>query len=109
MEPPRGRRPARGHRCRHGRRAWAATNPTLGRGISLGLRHAVALRDTIRAVGVDQPYELAVAFDAVTQREFTPWYRSTLWHDRHRLAERRAALSGDDRPGDALWDAFLQL
>src|SRR3954447_9352299 len=33
--------------------AWACTNPSAGRGISLGLAHAIRLRDTIRGIGGD--------------------------------------------------------
>lgn len=90
--------------------AWAATNPTLGRGISLGMRHAAALRDVVRDVGLDDPVRLALAFDEVTQRDFTPWYRSTIWHDRHRIGEARAAVEGEPyRTDDASWDAWLRV
>ncbi|HUR49579.1 MAG TPA: FAD-dependent oxidoreductase [Acidimicrobiales bacterium] len=89
--------------------AWASTNPTLGRGISLGVRHAVALRDTLREHG-DQPRQLAESFDAVTQDVFTPWYLSTVWHDRHRVETLRAAAE-DRRPAcdDPLWDEWIKL
>ena len=29
--------------------SWACTNPSVGRGISIGMLHAVALRDTLHA------------------------------------------------------------
>src|SRR5205823_13826012 len=35
--------------------AWAATNPILGRGSSIGFRHACQLRDIIGAVGLGGP------------------------------------------------------
>jgi 2-polyprenyl-6-methoxyphenol hydroxylase-like FAD-dependent oxidoreductase len=35
--------------------AWACTNPSGGRGASIGMMHAQGLRDTLREVGVDQP------------------------------------------------------
>ncbi len=76
--------------------AWAATNPSRGRGISLGLLHAVALRDTLREVGVDDPLALACAFDEVTEQDFTPWYRSTVWLDRCELAMADAAIDGEE-------------
>jgi flavin-dependent dehydrogenase len=90
--------------------AWACTNPTLGRGISMGALHAVALRDTVRDVSLE-PTALALAFDEVTEAWFTPWYRSTVWHDRHSIALHRA---GRDGPvllptGDDLWDDYLRL
>jgi 2-polyprenyl-6-methoxyphenol hydroxylase-like FAD-dependent oxidoreductase len=87
----------------------AATNPTLGRGISLGLRHAVALRDRLRADGVEDPVALATAFDADTEATLTPWYRSTIWWDRHRLAEVRRATGVEvDEPDDPLWTAWVR-
>jgi 2-polyprenyl-6-methoxyphenol hydroxylase-like FAD-dependent oxidoreductase len=66
--------------------AWACTNPSLARGLALGLDHAARLRDTVRA-HLDDPRELAEAWDRVTETEFTPWYRATVATDRARLAE----------------------
>src|SRR5262249_59562187 len=66
--------------------AWACTNPSLARGLALGLGHAARLRDTVRA-HLEDPRELAEAWDAVTEIEFTPWYRATVATDRARLAE----------------------
>ena len=86
--------------------AWAATNPTLGRGITLGSTHAVALRDVVREVGTDDAEALALRFDEVTQERFTPWYRATVWHDRHRLGELDDAVTGIERPVDPEWEIF---
>jgi 2-polyprenyl-6-methoxyphenol hydroxylase-like FAD-dependent oxidoreductase len=86
--------------------AWAATNPTLGRGITLGSRHAVALRDTVRAAGVDDHEGVTMQFDAVTQQRFTPWYEATIWHDRHRLADLDDAIAGTERDPDPEWETF---
>ena len=86
--------------------AWAATNPTLGRGISLGARHAVALRDVVRAHGVDDHEGVTVAFDAVTEERFTPWYEATIWADRHRLADLDDAIAGTEREPDPDWETF---
>jgi hypothetical protein len=90
--------------------AWAATNPTLGRGITLGTLHAIALRDTIREVGLD-PAAVALRFDERTQDEFTPWYRSTIWHDRNRVADCETAIAGvDPRPRpDPRWADYVKL
>ncbi|GAC1318736.1 MAG: FAD-dependent oxidoreductase [Acidimicrobiales bacterium] len=87
--------------------AWAATNPTLGRGISIGARHAVALRDVVRAVGVD-PWAVTCEFDGVTTEKFSPWYRSTVWHDRHRLEGLEVARGacGATPESDVLWSEF---
>ena len=73
--------------------AWVCTNPSLARGIALGLGHAARLRDVVRA-HVDDPRELAETWDAVTEAEFTPWYRATVATDRARLAEIELARSG---------------
>lgn len=90
--------------------AWACTNPSLGRGMSIGMLHAVALRDTLREVGVDDPYKTAVAFDQATESRVTPWYRTTLAYDRNRLAEVDAAIDGvEHRPDDDMWDLLHAL
>ena len=80
--------------------AWACTNPSLGRGMSLGLRHAVHLRDVLRSE-LGAPGQLAEAFDAVTEAELTPWYRATLDVDRARQAEIDAVIDGQPVPPPA--------
>ena len=77
--------------------SWACTNPSLARGLALGLDHAARLRDTVRA-HVGDARELAEAWDDVTEREFTPWYRATVATDRTRLAEIDRIRSGADPP-----------
>lgn len=93
--------------------SWACTNPTLGRGLSLGLWHALLLREVVRDRGPEDRAGLLAAFDAVTEAELTPWYRSTLWWDRHRLTEVQAAMGGGDvGPApidDVRWDRWLRL
>lgn len=74
--------------------AWACTNPSLGRGASIGMMHAQLLRDCLRAVGTDSPAALHESFSEATTREVEPWYRSTLAFDRHRLAEMKALAAG---------------
>jgi 2-polyprenyl-6-methoxyphenol hydroxylase-like FAD-dependent oxidoreductase len=88
--------------------AWAATNPTLGRGISLGLRHVLQLRKTIDAVGLGQPFVLAETFDDITERDLGPWYDSTIWHDRWRLRDTIAAAKGTEPLHDPDWALFLK-
>ncbi len=84
--------------------AWAATNPSVGRGASIGVMHAVALRDVLRSAppGGD-PVALALAFDAATGETVAPYARDTLDFDRHRLAEIDATIAGlpyeTDDPG----------
>jgi len=80
--------------------AWASTNPSLARGLALGLDHAARLRDVAR-LHIDDPNEFAQAWDAVTEAEFTPWYRATVATDRARLAEIEALRNGDEPPRPA--------
>jgi flavin-dependent dehydrogenase len=81
--------------------AWACTNPSVGRGASIGMVHAQALRDTLRQTGVDRPAELSEAFASATAASVEPWYQGTLSFDRHRLAEMEAAAEGTTYdPGD---------
>jgi hypothetical protein len=83
--------------------AWASTNPSLGRGISLGLAHAAVLRQAVREHGAD----VGVAFTEATERELTPYYRATVETDRARLAEMEGLRTGAPLPPrDALRVAF---
>jgi 2-polyprenyl-6-methoxyphenol hydroxylase-like FAD-dependent oxidoreductase len=74
--------------------AWACTNPSLGRGLSIGLLHAQCLRDLLREVPPAEPSKLALRWDEITESVVGPLYRSTLAYDRHRLAELEADRSG---------------
>jgi 2-polyprenyl-6-methoxyphenol hydroxylase-like FAD-dependent oxidoreductase len=71
--------------------SWACTNPSLGRGISLGLMHAVA---TAEAVGshLADPVALALEHDRLTRKRVLPWYRATTQLDRHRAAQVAAVV-----------------
>jgi 2-polyprenyl-6-methoxyphenol hydroxylase-like FAD-dependent oxidoreductase len=86
--------------------AWACTNPSLGRGISLGLAHAALLRDVVRSE-LDDPLTFAEAWDEATERELTPWYRDTVGVDRARIAEIDAIRNGLEPPGPATFEAGL--
>ena len=77
--------------------AWSCTNPSLGRGMSLGLLHAQALRDVVGA-HLQDPGEFAEQWDAVTEAKLTPWYRATVEEDRNRLREIEALRDGHE-PG----------
>lgn len=84
--------------------AWACTNPSLGRGASIGLLHACALRDLLRQVEVGEPEKLARRFDEVTEATVAPLYRMTLGFDRHRLAEINGDITGQPyRTSDPMW------
>jgi 2-polyprenyl-6-methoxyphenol hydroxylase-like FAD-dependent oxidoreductase len=90
--------------------AWACTNPSLGRGASIGMLHAQALRDTLRHSGPDDPATFSEAFATATEATVEPWYRSTLSFDRHRLAEMAAFAEGTTYdPGDPEYEMTMAL
>jgi len=74
--------------------AWACTNPSAGRGITVGMMHAVRLRDALRQQRGDDWSSFAVQFDAVTEAEITPWYRAQLAADQTRVAQIDALRAG---------------
>lgn len=69
--------------------AWACTNPSAGRGLSVGLVHAQRLRDTLRSYR--DPLSFALEWDRVTETELAPFYWNQLAADRARH-ENMAAL-----------------
>jgi 2-polyprenyl-6-methoxyphenol hydroxylase-like FAD-dependent oxidoreductase len=77
--------------------AWACTNPSLGRGMTLGLLHARCLREVVGS-HLDDPLEFAQAWDATTEERLTPWYRETVAEDRARLSEIEALRDGLQPP-----------
>ena len=90
--------------------SWACTNPSLGRGASMGLVHAETLRDHLRAGPTDDPLASALAWDQATDRAVGGWYRDTRTFDRHRLAEMAAQIEGRRyRPADPAWSNIRSL
>ncbi len=84
--------------------AWACTNPSLGRGMSIGIVHAAALRSMLREESLDDAKGLAMRWSELTDQTVQPYFAETLSFDRHRLAEVEAAMEG--RPyecDDADW------
>ncbi len=75
--------------------AWACTNPSAGRGLSVGLVHAQLLRRAVRD-HLDDPAAFALAFDDGTERTVAPFYWSQVRGDRARVAEMTALR--EDRP-----------
>ena len=75
--------------------AWACTNPTLGRGITLGLLHAVLLRDVLRG-------EIGAAgrgaFRERTARSWSQFYRACVTGDRGGWPRWRPTARGASRP-----------
>jgi 2-polyprenyl-6-methoxyphenol hydroxylase-like FAD-dependent oxidoreductase len=74
--------------------ASSCTNPSLGRGITLGLMHVEVLRAAIRD-HVDDPWTLALAFHEATESDVRPWHDATTAMDRRRVGEMRAIVAGD--------------
>jgi hypothetical protein len=74
--------------------ASACTNPSVGRGASIGLLQATCLRDTLRLVDPRYPVELIEAWNITTGSIVTPFVRDTVDFDRHRLAEIEAQIAG---------------
>jgi 2-polyprenyl-6-methoxyphenol hydroxylase-like FAD-dependent oxidoreductase len=74
--------------------AWACSNPANGRGASIGMLHALTLRDQLRAADSSDPAAFAAAFHAATAETVEPWYRATLASDRHRIGEIDAGVRG---------------
>lgn len=84
--------------------SWACTNPSLGRGITIGMLHAAALRATLHGESFDDPYGLALHWHHATERDVEPYVADTLSFDRHRLAQITAAIEGRSyEPGDPTW------
>jgi len=77
--------------------SWACTNPSLGRGITIGLMHAAGTADVVQQ-HLDDPFELALSHDAMTETRVTPWYRDTIAIDRKRIAGVNAVIEGRPAP-----------
>jgi 2-polyprenyl-6-methoxyphenol hydroxylase-like FAD-dependent oxidoreductase len=69
------------------------TNPSLGRGMTMGLMHAVGTAEVIREQ-LGDPLALAHDHDQMTQARITPWYRSTVGFDRARKERIDAVIEG---------------
>jgi flavin-dependent dehydrogenase len=77
--------------------SWACTNPSLGRGIAMGLLQAIGTVEVVRQ-HLDNPLTLALAQDSMTETRVTPWYRNTVEIDRARLARLKAFIAGRPEP-----------
>lgn len=77
--------------------AWACTNPSAGRGMSVGLVHAQLLRHVVRAHLAD-PATFARVWHERTAREVGPFYTHQVAADRARVAEMAAAREGRSPP-----------
>jgi len=77
--------------------AWACTNPSAGRGISVGLLHAQRLRHCVRA-GLDDAAAFARRFDSATEHDVAPFFHDQVANDRARIAQMEALRNGVDTP-----------
>ena len=90
------------------------SNPSLGRGISLGLMQAVGTVEVVRD-HLGDPVAFALAHDQMIQDRVMPWYWNTVGLDRGRKAEMDAAINGqpaqrsDGRPASALESLFVAM
>lgn len=79
--------------------AWGFTNPSLGRGITLGMMHAIDVAPAV-AKHVDDPVQLAVEWERLTGERAARWHASTVDFDRVRAPQVEALMHGLDDPFD---------
>jgi 2-polyprenyl-6-methoxyphenol hydroxylase-like FAD-dependent oxidoreductase len=77
--------------------AWACTNPSAGRGVSVGITHAQQLRGAVRE-HLDDPAGFAHDWDQRTEQVVAPFYRQQIANDRARFAEMTALQQGQEPP-----------
>ena len=77
--------------------AWASTNPSAGRGITIGVVQAQALRQGFAAHGGD-PVAFAHAYDGLTEERAAPFHRVQVGMDSWRIAEMAAFADGTEPP-----------
>jgi 2-polyprenyl-6-methoxyphenol hydroxylase-like FAD-dependent oxidoreductase len=73
--------------------AWACTNPSAGRGLTVGFKHARVLRDVLRDTAGD-PRTFVEEFDRRTEADVAPWYHAQIAMDRARHADLEAIREG---------------
>jgi 2-polyprenyl-6-methoxyphenol hydroxylase-like FAD-dependent oxidoreductase len=73
--------------------AWACTNPSAGRGVSVGMVHAQLLRRTVRT-HLDDPAGFAQTWDEGTEQLVGPFYQNQIKADRARLTAMTALREG---------------
>lgn len=73
--------------------AWGFTNPSLGRGITLGLVHAVDVAGVVTS-HLDDPAKMAAEWDVATTTNAAQWHDATVQYDRVRGPEVEAYRQG---------------
>jgi flavin-dependent dehydrogenase len=87
--------------------SWACTNPSAARGLSIGLIHAQALRQTARET-LERPAEFEEAWDARTEEAVAPYNRNQIAADRARIAEMTALAQGlEPPPNESIMARFV--
>ena len=89
--------------------ASSCTNPSLGRGMTLGLMH-VALARACVAEHLDDPAALALAFHERTEAELHPYHEATVATDRRRVRDMmsyRDGLTPQPTPEEHVADALM--
>ncbi len=87
--------------------AWACTNPSAGRGVSMGAIHAQLLRRVV-AAHLSDPATFARQWDEATEQSVAPFYRNQIAADQARVAQMDALRQGFDPPQpDPLMTRFL--
>jgi 2-polyprenyl-6-methoxyphenol hydroxylase-like FAD-dependent oxidoreductase len=83
--------------------AWACSNPSAGRGLTVGFKHARLLRDVMAETAGD-PRALVEEFYQRTEAQIAPWHHAQIANDRARFAEIEAIREGrvPPPPDDAL-------
>ena len=79
--------------------AWGFTNPSIGRGITLGQMHVVEMAPAI-AEHIDDPHQLAVEWERRTGGRPARFHASTVDFDRLRAPQVDAFMRGQDDPAD---------
>ena len=77
--------------------AWACTNPSAGRGLTVGFMQAVQLRNVLRHAAAN-PRALVEEFGKRTEAEIAPWYHAQIAADRLRFAQFEALREGRTPP-----------
>lgn len=73
------------------------TNPSLGRGLSMGLIQAEGTAKIVRD-HLDDPLTIVMEHDQMIAAEVTPWYRHTVEFDQTRLKQIEASIEGRPAP-----------
>src|SRR5262249_9410691 len=73
------------------------TNPSLGRGMTMGLMHAAGTAEVIND-HLGDPLALALAHDQMTHDRVTPWHQNTVTFDRASKEQYDASIEGRPAP-----------